>query len=168
MLDPERDKLMRPDVLIPRLGARAGWTVADVGAGPGYLTLPLARAVGPTGKVIATDVDGAALATLRERARAAGLADRIETRAVAPDDPGLAPSSVDLVLLSHVDSFLPDRAAWLARLAPALRPGARVAVVDYATDREPLLAAARAARYDLVDEAPDLLPAQFVLFLAKR
>ncbi len=167
-LDPQRDNLMRPEALLAWLRVPAGATVADAGAGAGYLALPLARAVGPSGKVIATDVNGDALATLRERARAAGLADRIETRVVAADDPGLAPASVDLVLLSHVDGFLPDRAAWLARLRPALRPGARLIVVNYATGRAALLAAAAEARYDLVDDAPALLPAQFAVQLVPR
>lgn len=158
--------MLRPDLLLPRLAVPVGGTVADLGAGPGYLTLPLARAVGG-GRVIATDVDRAALATLRDRARAAGWGN-VETRAVAADDPGLSPSSIDLALLCHVDALLPDRAAWLSRLAPALRPGARLAVVGYAPGRGDLLAAASRAGYDLVDEAPALLPAQFLVFLRPK
>ncbi|MSP59814.1 MAG: methyltransferase domain-containing protein [Myxococcales bacterium] len=164
LLEGERDKLLRPAALVARLDLRRGATVADLGAGPGYLTLRLAAAVGPEGRVIATDIDQGALATLRDRARAAGLSN-ITTRAVAADDPGLGAASVDAALLCHVDPFLPARAAWLARLAPSLRPGARLVVVGYAPGRAALLADAARVGYHLVDEAPDLLPAQFVVFL---
>jgi trans-aconitate methyltransferase len=167
MLDPARARTLPVDTILARLRVAPGATVADLGAGPGYLTLPLARAVGPAGRVIATDVDRPALALLADRARAAAVAN-VETRRVAPDDPGLDPASVDLALLCHVDPFLPDRAAWLARLAPALRPGARLAVIGWAPGREELLAAAARAGYDLVDEAPGLLPAQFLVLLSPR
>src|SRR5258706_5537768 len=116
MLAAERARLLPVEKVLPRLAIAPGATVADLGAGPGYLTLPIGRAVARRGRVIATDVDRAALAQLRDRARAEGLAN-IETVVVSAGDPGLAPSTIDLALVCHVDAFLPDRAAWLARLA---------------------------------------------------
>ncbi len=165
MLDPARDRLMKPVELVARLGIVPGQTVADLGAGPGYLTSRLADAVGPNGHVIATDIDRSALALLRDRAH--GHAP-IETRLVDPDDPGLSPDSVDLALLCHVDAFLPDRAGWLERLKPALRPSGRLAVIGYSPGQAELLDAAARAGYDSVAEAPELLPAQFFVMLRPR
>lgn len=168
MLDGEREALLRPRELVAWLGIRPGQVVADLGAGPGLLTLPLARAVGPRGQVIATDIDGAALDELRRRAEAAGLS-QIDVHQVAADDPGLPAASVDLALVAHVHPYLSDGEAWLRRLAPALRPAARLAAVGFASGRERLLADAEGAGLELVDEAPRLLPAQYlVLFAAKE
>src|SRR5438128_6084027 len=64
------DRYRQPDALVAALGLRVGARVADVGAGRGYLTFRLADAVGPAGRVVATDVDGDALAALYVRARA--------------------------------------------------------------------------------------------------
>ena len=165
LLDARRDTLLHPDALVRRSGARPGMVVADLGAGPGYLTLPLARAVGPTGRVIATDVDHAALTALAERARGAKLFT-IETRTVGSDEPGLSVASVDLALLVEVAPFLPHLTDWLVALAPSLRPGARLMVVGWRNGREGLLAAATRAGYRLVDEDRELAPTHYVVFLA--
>ncbi|HEU5055722.1 MAG TPA: hypothetical protein VFU21_04330, partial [Kofleriaceae bacterium] len=82
------DAWRRPDALIAALGLRPGDTVADIGAGRGYLTGRLAAAVGAHGRVVATDIDGAALAELRRLPPAPGAAP-IEIRQVAADRPGL-------------------------------------------------------------------------------
>jgi ubiquinone/menaquinone biosynthesis C-methylase UbiE len=142
------DAYRQPDRLIAALGLRPGEHVADIGAGGGYLTLRLARAVGPRGRVVATDIDAAALRRLDQRARAAGLS-QIETRLVRPDDPGLGPDlepeRFDLVLLAQVDHLLPDRAAYLQALRRVLRPGGRIAVSNAERHQAPLLQAARQA-----------------------
>jgi 16S rRNA G1207 methylase RsmC len=150
MLDPLREQALHPGELVERLHLPPDATVADLGAGPGFLSLPLARAV-PRGRVIATDVDPRALEVLRRRAAAAGL-HNVELRQVAPDTPGLAPASVDVALLCQLDHYLKDRAAWFAALRPALKPGGRVVVVNYVRHREAALAAARAAGLAVVEE----------------
>jgi SAM-dependent methyltransferase len=150
MLDPLREQALHPGELIERLHLPPDAVVADLGAGPGFLSLPLARAV-PRGRVIATDVDPRGLDVLRRRAEAAGL-HNLETRQVAPDTPGLAPGSVDVALLCQLDHYLKDRAAWFAALRPALKPGGRVVVVNYVRHRDAALAAARAAGLTLVEE----------------
>ncbi len=162
MLDPLRDEGLRPQALIARLGLPADAVVADIGAGPGFLTIPLARAL-PAGRVIATDLRPDYLAVLSQRASAAGLRN-VTTRVAAPDRPGLDPAAVDEALLCQVDHHLPDRAAYLGALRPALRPGGRVAVLNYRRHRDAVLAAARAAAFDVLDEwAPS--PAFFLLVL---
>lgn len=155
------DRIRQPDRLVAALGLERGQRVADVGAGRGYLTFRLADAVGPAGRVVATDIDDGALAVLRahEPRRA-----NVVVRKVAPDDPGLEPASFDLVLLSEVDQYVPDRAAFLDRLRAALAPGGRIAVTNRPVFRAPLVAAARRAGYTVAGEVSDL-PVHFLLFL---
>jgi SAM-dependent methyltransferase len=168
-LSPEAyDRWRRPDALVAALALRPGARVADVGAGAGYLTFRLARAVGPGGRVIATDIDPAALVALTA-ARAGHPAEGawVRVRAVAADDPGLEPGAYDLVLLAEVDHLLPDRAGYLARTAAALAPGGRIAVANRAYRRRDLARDAAAAGLRAADAAVDL-PGQFLVFLEPR
>jgi tRNA A58 N-methylase Trm61 len=136
--------------MVARLELRPDAVVADVGAGPGFLTLPLARAV-PRGSVIATDIRADYLAVATERAAAAGLRN-VRTRVVPRDHPGLAPRSVDVIVLCQVDHYLKDRAAYFAELTAALRPGGRIILVNYERNREAALAAARKVGWRIVEE----------------
>jgi predicted methyltransferase len=158
---PSYDRYRRPAQLVAALGLRPGETVADVGAGRGYLTHRLAAAVGARGRVVATDIDGDALAHIG--VGAPGEA-RIELRRVRPDDPGLEPRAYALILLSEVDHLLVDRTAYLARLARALDGGGRIAVTNRRLYRAPLVAAAQRAGLRLVDER-EYSPSHFLVFL---
>jgi SAM-dependent methyltransferase len=153
------DRWRQPERLIAALALEPGHRIADIGAGHGYLEPYLVRAVGERGRVLATDIDADALATIEAR----GLP--VETRLVQPDDPGLEPGAYDRVLLAQVDHLLDDRAGYLRALVPALAPGGHIAVANR-VDREPgLREAAAAAGLVVVGEHRDL-PAQFVLLLA--
>src|SRR5262245_31938412 len=101
MLDPRREGTLDPRELVARLRLPPNSIVADIGAGPGFLTLPLARAV-PQGRVLALDVRSDYLDVLRRRAADAGLAN-VETRTTPPESPQLEPRSIDLALLCQVD-----------------------------------------------------------------
>ena len=89
---------------------REGMTVLEPGPGMGFFTLELARLVGPTGRVLAVDIQPRMLAWLRRRAARAGLADRVDIRLVPPDTLGLADlaGSVDFTLAMAVVHELPD------------------------------------------------------------
>jgi SAM-dependent methyltransferase len=150
MLDPLREQTLRPTELVARLKLRADATVADVGAGPGFLTLPLARAV-RKGTVLATDIRADYLAVAAERAADAGLPN-VRTRVVPPDHPQLEAHSLDLILLCQVDHYLADRVAYFAELLPALRPGGRVVLVNYVRNREAAIEAAHKVGLQIVDE----------------
>jgi ubiquinone/menaquinone biosynthesis C-methylase UbiE len=126
---PERAAWQQPDRVVAALRLRPGAAVADVGAGPGYFTLRLARAVGPAGRVYGIDVEPRMTALLEERARAAGLGNVVPV--LAPDGDGLPPEPVDLVLLVNAFHHLPDGAGALRRLAGALAPGGRIALVEF-------------------------------------
>jgi SAM-dependent methyltransferase len=163
MLDPLRDKALDPAGLIARLDLAPDAVVADIGAGPGFLTIPLARAVA-RGRVIATDIEPAYLEFLSAKAREQQLAN-IETKIVDAAHPGLAASSVDLALLCQLDHGLADRRAYFAELVAALRPTGRIVLVNYRRYRDADLTAARAANLRVVDEwSPS--PPFFVLVLA--
>jgi predicted O-methyltransferase YrrM len=165
MLDPRRDGQLRPSELIARLGLRSDAVVADIGAGPGYFTLPLAATV-PDGRVIATDVEPRFLELAVARARARGLRN-IVVQPAPRDRPGLEAGSIDLAFLCQVDQSLGDRAAYLRALVPSLRPGGRIALVNTVAHRAADLAAADAAALRVVDEWQPS-PSFFLLLLTPR
>jgi ubiquinone/menaquinone biosynthesis C-methylase UbiE len=154
----------RPDLIVAAAGLKPGEVVADVGAGTGLLTVHLARAVTPGGRVVATDINGAVLDMLAQRARAAGIDGVIETRVVAADVPGLeaaAGDRFDVILLAQVDHYFADRVAWLKAVLPALAPTGRIVITNRVHHRRAAMAAAAEAGLVLVSETSDV-PGQFV------
>jgi ubiquinone/menaquinone biosynthesis C-methylase UbiE len=125
---PDRARWQQPERVIETLHLEPGMTIADLGAGTGYFARRLAAAVGAKGKVLALDVEPEMLEELRRRAPGV---ENIETRTVAPGDPGLAPRSVDLAFICNTGHHLPDRARYYAKLCRALRPGGRLVLVDF-------------------------------------
>ncbi|HPM76848.1 MAG TPA: methyltransferase domain-containing protein, partial [bacterium] len=89
LINPVRLLLQPPDRVLGDLVA-PGMTVLDLGCSMGYFTLPLARQVGPHGRVLCLDCDDAQLRVLRRRAARAGLLDRLDLRLLAPTVPELA------------------------------------------------------------------------------
>jgi len=174
---PERAAWQKPDELVAALGLHPGAVACDVGAGPGYFALRLARAVGPGGRVYGVDVDPRMVQLLGERAAAAGLGNVVPL--LAPGGDGLPPEPCDLILLVNAFHHFPDGPAYLARLAGALKPGGRVALVEFHEGELPvgpppelrmtraaIDAAVRAAGLRLV-ASPGFLPYQHVLLLAR-
>ena len=131
MEDPSRDAWQKPDEVVRALGVSPGQTVGDVGAGPGDFSLRFARAVqGGHGRVFATDVEPRMLAALQKRLRASGL--RNLTPVLGLEDDALLPEgSCDLVLIVDTYHHFPDGPTFLRRLAGALRPGGRIANIDF-------------------------------------
>jgi arsenite methyltransferase len=124
-----RDRWQLPDRVLDVLDVREGDTVADLGAGGGYFTFRLARAVGPTGTVVAVDTDPDMIGYIRERAERKGY-HQIEV--VHPDDetPQL-PREVDAVLTVNAFHHLPDdRVEFFSQLAESISPGGRLVVVE--------------------------------------
>ena len=127
--EDQRDAVEESEQLIEALGIGPGMHVADIGAGSGYHTVRLSPVVGPAGRVYAVDVEPRFLQGLRERVAKLNL-DNVVTILGAPDDPRLPPASVDLALLVHMYHEIESPYALLHHLAPALRSGGKVAVVD--------------------------------------
>lgn len=120
----------KPAAVVRALGLRPGRVVADVGAGPGYFTPRLARAVGPRGHVYAVEPEPRVLEVLGRRLARAGL------RNVTPvlgrgDDPLLPRRGCHLVLLVNAYHHVDDGPAFLRRLARALAPGGQVVNIDW-------------------------------------
>lgn len=162
-----QDAYRRPQIVISALALRPGDHVAEIGAGGGYLTRHLAAAVGPSGRIVATDIDDEALAALALRCRDEGLR-QVLPRRVAADDPGLEAAAFDLILLAHVDHLLPDRAAYLRMLPRALRSAqrSRIVVSNRESHRAGLLAAAVDAGLQIEPPpSPPDLPGQYLVTL---
>jgi predicted methyltransferase len=173
----ERDVWQKPDEVVAALQLWPGAVVADVGAGTGYFTERFSRVVGPTGRVYATDVQDEMLEALEQRVAERGLANVVVVRA-GFDDPALPAGCCDLVFLANVYKEIDGRVAWARRLLPALRPGGRVAIVEYrpsAPGRGPpeevrlseaqVMEELAAAGFALA-EHHDFLPRQFFLVFA--
>jgi predicted methyltransferase len=128
--DPARDAWQKPDLVVEALGITPGMTVADIGAGTGYFEARLSKAVGPQGKVIAIDVEPDMVRYLGERAAREKTANVSPTLGT-PDDPKLAPASVDRILIVDTWHHVPARDAYAAKLMAALKPGGQLYVVDF-------------------------------------
>ena len=127
--EKQRDAAGEPHQLVRLLGIKSGMTVADVGAGSGYYVVRLSPIVGPHGHVIAEDVVPEYLRGLRRRVRALRL-QNVTISLGEPHDPRLPPDSLDIVILVHMYHEIAQPYALLYNLVPALKPGARVGIVD--------------------------------------
>lgn len=176
MESPDRDAWQKPDEVVQALGVKQGMVVCDIGAGPGYFSLRLARAVGDSGGVFSVDVEPRILAVLRDRIEKAGARNVTPVLAL-PGDPLLPPASCDLILVINTYHHFPDGPAYLRRLARSLRPGGRVANIDFhkkdlpvgppvahKVAREDFLKQAEAAGLALAEEKT-FLPYQYFLVL---
>ncbi|HWE35577.1 MAG TPA: class I SAM-dependent methyltransferase [Isosphaeraceae bacterium] len=130
LVRPEREQQERPEAMIDALKIAPGQTVADVGAGVGYTSLRLSRRVGPTGKVLATDLQPQMLEMLAENAKAAGVTNIRPIRAT-PTDTKLPEGAVDLIIMVDVYHECPDPEATLKGLRKALKPGGRFVLVEF-------------------------------------
>jgi ubiquinone/menaquinone biosynthesis C-methylase UbiE len=134
---PDRKQWQMPDAVVAALALRPGHIVADLGAGPGYFSLPLARRVGKLGRVFAVDVEPAILTVLRERLAVQRI-DRITPVLGLPDDPLLPAASCDRVLSVNAYHHYRNRPAALRRMARLLRRGGRLAVIDFDKRESPM------------------------------
>ena len=155
------DAERRPEKVIEALGIGPGSKVADIGAGSGLLTVHLARAVKPSGRVVATDIDGAVLDLLQSRLAAAGLAELVERKVVDAEHPGLEPRAYDAILLAEVDHYFSDEVAWLREATRALKPRGRIVISNRIHHRQKSMAAAQRAGLKLESESTPV-PTHFI------
>ena len=126
---PDRDKKLQIDRVMDLLGISAGKNVADIGAGSGWFTVLASKRVGPTGVVIAEDINPLAIEYIGKRVVKDGLTN-VKTVLGRPDDPGLPPSSVDAVLLLKVYHEIAHPLVMMTKLKGSLHPGAKVGIID--------------------------------------
>ena len=174
--DPKRDEWQKPHEVIQALGLRPDAVVADVGAGTGYFAARLANML-PQGRIYAVDVEPEMVKFLAERAKREKLPN-LDAVTGVPDDPRL-PAKVDLVLLVDVYHHIDGRVRYFDRLRASLKPGARLAVIDFRLDSpdgppkrsrippETVVAELSKAGYAQV-AAHRFLPRQYFLVFAPR
>jgi ubiquinone/menaquinone biosynthesis C-methylase UbiE len=172
--DPKRDAWQKPHEVIMALALAPDAVVADIGAGTGYFAVRLAHFV-PKGRVYGVDTEPEMVKHLDQRAKKAGL-DNLTALLGRADAPQL-PEKIDLALLVDVYHHVADREAYFRKLREGLKPGGRVAIIDFnQTSRvgppvkERISAAKvkdemRAAGYRITEE-PAILPNQYLLIFA--
>ncbi len=114
------------------LSLRGGHRIADIGSGDGFLTVRLASAVGPTGKIVAVDVDVRALDRLKERVKETHTTN-VEIIRGTDADPLLAPTSLDGAVILRAYHEFSQHQEMLSKIRAALRPGGRLVIADVGT-----------------------------------
>jgi len=178
--DPARDEWQKPGQVVEALGLQPGWTVADIGAGSGYFALRFAPVVGAEGEVLAVDIDPKLLEHVSKRAGEQGFFN-VHPIQGAPDNPRLAPQSVNVFFLCDVIHHIEKRQDYYKHMARALRPGGRVAVVDFhkrplpvgpkpemKIDREEMIREFESAGFRLAGEHAFLPHQYFLVFEPRR
>jgi cyclopropane fatty-acyl-phospholipid synthase-like methyltransferase len=129
--DPGRAQRLQIDHVMDTLHLRPGKVIADIGAGGGWFSVRAARRVAPGGKVLAEDINPKAMDYIRDRAAKEHLND-IETVLGTPDDPRLAPDSLDAALMLRVYHEIAHPPVLLGHLYAAMRPGGLFGIIDHA------------------------------------
>lgn len=124
-----RDRVGEAEVVMRLAGIEPGMWVADIGAGEGYYTIRLSRAVGPQGRVLAEDIVAATRDRLAQRVTRENL-ENVAIRLGKPDDPMLPPRSFDRIFLVHMYHEVAEPYAFLWHLREGMKPDGEVIVVD--------------------------------------
>lgn len=130
-----RPRVERTEELVRSLSLSAGSTVADIGAGSGYLIPYLLAALGPAGQIYAVDILPEFLAAIRQKI-ASNRWKRVHAVAGTEKDPRLALGTLDVALLLDAYHHLDYPQAMLSALRMALKPGGRLLIVDYYRSRK--------------------------------
>jgi SAM-dependent methyltransferase len=129
--DPERDAWQKPDEVIRALKLAPNAVVADIGSGTGYFSVRLARAV-PEGKVYGADLESGMVRYLEDRAMREKLGN-LSSYQASPESAKL-PEKVDLVLVVDTYHHIEQRIRYFQRLKQSLKPGGRIAIIDFKPD----------------------------------
>jgi predicted methyltransferase len=176
---PERDAEEQPDRVVAALKIPRGATVADLGAGVGYFTWRLAKAVTPAGKVIAVDIQEGMLDLLAANLKRRGI-DNVEMVLAHPEDPKLPVGQVDLLMLVDVYHELAHPELTMAHVRRSLKPDGRVVIIEYRKEDptvriqplhkmpvEEVRAEVEPVGFRL-DEVMDFLPKQHIIIFKSR
>jgi len=168
---PQRDAWQKPVEVVDALHLESAQRVADVGAGTGYFAMRIAKRI-PEGKVFAADVEPDMVRYLGERAQREHVANLVPVQASA--DAANLSEPVDLILVADTYHHIGNRISYFSKLKSSLRPGGRLAIIDFKADspigppvehrisREKVTEELAAAGYTLV-ESHDFLPRQYFL-----
>lgn len=128
--DPERDTWQRPASIVDALRLRGGMSVAEIGAGTGYMLRYLSAAVGPAGSVFAVEVESSMVDHLRQRAERERAANVIPVLG-SKSNPRLPSGSLDLILFLDTYHHIDDRLEYMKALRHRLKENGRIAIVDW-------------------------------------
>ncbi len=134
--DPERLKWLPPAEVLSRLHLAAGACVADVGAGTGYFSIPIAKAVGNAGKVFAVDMQQEMLDKLREKLDQPAAPANISLYLGAASQLPLSDESVDLAFYANIWHELDDQDAALREAVRVAKAKGKIAILDWRSDKE--------------------------------
>ena len=177
---PERDQEQKPAEVVEALALKPGMRIADLGAGSGYFTHRFVEAVTESGKVYVIDVEPEALKYVEERLAHIHRPYTADFILARPDNPKLPFESVDLIFICNTYHHLEDRSTYFRNVKSALKPGGRIAIVDYYHDarsgelsfpkkhlipRDTVIEELTAAGYKLIKEET-FLPKQYFLEFA--
>jgi protein-L-isoaspartate O-methyltransferase len=172
----EREAEEAPSKAIAALGLKPGDVVADVGAGSGYYAVRLAKVVGPTGKVVATDLQPGMLDLIRAKVARERLTN-VQLVQGRSDDPVLPPGTFDLILMVDVYHELAEPQVFVRRLKEALKADGRLVLIEFRGEdprvpiREEHKMSVEQVRQELgadgfrIDRVIDVLPWQHLIVL---
>lgn len=174
---PGRDEQLHIQKVMDILRIAPGKTVADLGAGGGWFTVRAAKRVGPSGTVYAVDINPAALRYIADRAQKDSL-HNVKTVLGKADNPELPAGEIDSVLLLKTYHEVAQPVALLTHLRAALRPGARVGIIDrngdaadHGVNKDIVIREAGEAGYRLLEEHDDLVKSErvdyFLVFVVR-
>ena len=175
-----RDKEERPDLVLQAMELKPGMTVAEIGAGTGYFSRRIAKAVGPTGKVYAVDIQPEMLDLLKKYAAREGIANIVSVLG-GETDPKLPWGGVDRILLVDVYHEFQKPEPMLARIRESLAPGGTVILIEYRAEGdsashilpahrmsvEQVLSEWNAAGFELANQI-ETLPSQHLFVFSTR
>ncbi len=130
LVRPERIAEENPDGAIDAMKLKPGMTIADLGSGVGYMTLRMAKRVGPTGKIYGVDLQPGMLAELQKNAKAAGITN-VEPILGEPADPKLPEGKIDMILMVDVYHEVSQPQAMLRKIRQALKADGRLILLEY-------------------------------------
>ena len=177
---PQRVATQKIDEVLSKLSLKSGMVVADIGAGSGLFSRPLAKAVAPAGRVYAVDIQQDLLDYINKRGKEENIRN-IQTVLGEFNDPKLPARDVDMAFINDVLHHIQNRAAYLKALGTYLKPGGRIAIIEMDKNdpntshrnqpelqvgREEMLQWMSDAGFKLVEEHPELFPGKkwFLVF----
>ena len=151
--DPQRDAYQKPHEVLTALNLKPGEVIADIGAGSGYFTFPIAHHLGPEGKVYAVDVSPDMILHLNRRIRDLKTTNVVSVLA-DPDDPLLPEQSVNRFFICDVWHHVESPSKYLGMIKKMLKPGGQVIMIDFHKKELPFgpPMAMKIAREDLVKQ----------------